>query len=175
LANQAVEDLRDDADECYVDDVADNKPGNKLRSTNGFTEIFIIVMTLALNELLTKNDSMSSNDQCSLMKVLCANWVDLLVVDYPHLAAHMTKVKFKKDQLKSMIESDSGKNLLRKAKLAVSLMNNHLASSWVEPMQGPSGKGRDGSQNFAYNFGAATTLFHFLCILHLMLIADVLQ
>jgi hypothetical protein len=75
MASQAVEDLRDNADECYVDDVADNKPGNKLRSTNGFTEIFIIVMTLALNELVTKNDSMSSNDQCSLMKVLCANWV----------------------------------------------------------------------------------------------------
>jgi hypothetical protein len=161
LASQAVEDLRDNVDECYVDDVADNKPGNKLRSTNGFTEIFIIVMTLALNELLTK--------------VLCANWVDLLVVDYPHLAAHMTKVKVKKDQLKSMIESDSGENLLRKAKLAVRFVNNHLASSWVEPMQGPSGKGRDGSQNFAYNFGAATTLFHFLCILHLMLIADVLH
>jgi hypothetical protein len=54
MASQAVEDLRDNADECYVDDVADNKPGNKLRSTNGLTEIFIIVMTLALNELVRK-------------------------------------------------------------------------------------------------------------------------
>jgi hypothetical protein len=74
-----------------------------------------------------------------------------------------------------MIESDSGENLLRKAKLAVRFVNSHLASSWVQPMQGPSGKGRDGSQIFVYNFGAATTLFHFLCILHLMLIADVLH
>jgi hypothetical protein len=54
-------------------------------------------MTLALNELVMKNDSMFSNDQCSLMKVLCANRVDLLAVDNPHLAAHMTKVKVKKD------------------------------------------------------------------------------
>jgi hypothetical protein len=45
MASQAVEDLRDNADECYVDDVADNKPGNKLRSTNGFTEIFILSQT----------------------------------------------------------------------------------------------------------------------------------
>ena len=47
--------------------------------------------------------------------------------------------------LKLMIDSDSGENLLRKSKLAVQFVNNHLACSWIEPMQGSSGKGRDGS------------------------------
>jgi hypothetical protein len=48
----------------------------------------------------------------------------------------MTKMKVKKDQLKSMIESDSGENLLRKAKLAVRFVNNHRSSSWVEMVLG---------------------------------------
>jgi hypothetical protein len=63
MAAPAVEDFLDNVDECYVDDVVDNKSGNssKLRSTKGFTEIFIIVMALALNEMTTKNDSMFLN------------------------------------------------------------------------------------------------------------------
>jgi hypothetical protein len=63
MAAPAVEDFLDNVDECYVDDVVDNKSSNssKLRSTKGFTEIFIIVMALALNELTTKNDSMFFN------------------------------------------------------------------------------------------------------------------
>ena len=75
MATQAIEDFRDGVDECYVDDVIDDKALNssKLRSTNGFTEILIIVMVLALNEMSTKHDSLSVNDQHSTMKVLCAN------------------------------------------------------------------------------------------------------
>jgi hypothetical protein len=63
MAAPAVEDFLDNVDECYVDDVVDNKSSNssKLRSTKGFTEIFIIMMALALNEMTTKNDSMFFN------------------------------------------------------------------------------------------------------------------
>jgi hypothetical protein len=56
MAAPAVEDFLDNVDECYIDDVVGNS--SKLRPTKGFTVIFIIVMALALNEMMTKNDSM---------------------------------------------------------------------------------------------------------------------
>ena len=106
MATQAIEDFRDGVDECYVDDVIDDKALNssKLRSTNGVTEISIIVMVLALNEMSTKHDSLSVNDQHSTMKVLCANWADLLATDYPSLGTHMAKVKVTREHLKQMID-----------------------------------------------------------------------
>ena len=47
MATQTFEDFRDGVDVCYVDDLIDEKALNssKLRLTNGFTEIFIIVNT----------------------------------------------------------------------------------------------------------------------------------
>ena len=102
-------------------------------------------MFLALNEMSTKHDSLSVNDQHSTMKALCTNWVDLMATNYPSLATHMANVKVTREHMKLMIDSDSGENLLRKSKLAVQFVNNHLACSWIEPMQSPSGKGRDGS------------------------------
>ena len=139
MADQVVDDLHDSDDE----DEVDGRP-SKLRGSNGFTEVFNILLALALNEMSTKIDSLSQNDQYIMMKALCTNWVDLLQVDYPFLLEYMKKAKVTCAQLKQKIAADTGCNLLRKAKMAVSFVNNHLACSWVEPIFGASGKGRDG-------------------------------
>jgi hypothetical protein len=88
MADQVVDDLHDSDDE----DEVDGRP-SKLRGSNGFTEVFNILLALALNEMSTKIDSLSQNDQYIMMKALCTNWVDLLQVDYPFLLEYMKKAK----------------------------------------------------------------------------------
>ena len=60
MADQVVDDLHDSDDE----DEVDGRP-SKLRGSNGFTEVS--PMALALNEMSTKIDSLSQNDQYIMM------------------------------------------------------------------------------------------------------------
>ena len=61
--------------------------------------------------------------------------------------------------LKSKIDADVGFRMLKNAKDIVAHVINHLQPTWVEPMVGESGKGRDGKvKNRAIHVQGSTML-----------------
>ena len=46
-------------------------------------------------------------------------------------------------QLRATINKDTGKNMLKKAKVVVSTINNHMSNYWKEPEESALGKGRE--------------------------------
>ena len=74
-------------------------------------------------------------------------WVNLIRTDFGMVSNKFMAKKggVTEDQLLAQIEKDTGRKMLKKAKLVVSTVNNHLSSQWKEPENSASGKGRDGA------------------------------
>jgi RecA-family ATPase len=135
------------ADVVEEEEDSDNEEGKsgKLRASNEMTEIFNVVLTLAWNEISTEHDSMSAAEQANLMKTLSFNWADLLSSVYANIFLKMKRSKVTVEQLKKKIDSDKGHSMIRKAKDVCQHINSFLVPSWVEPVLGSSGTGRDGN------------------------------
>jgi phosphoribosyl-ATP pyrophosphohydrolase len=137
------EDHRDDESIDGDEEVDGN---SKNRVSKEITELYYFVLVLALNQVTTKYDGLRAEEQAAKMVKLSLEWVDLLRTDFGMITKKlMGKGGVTEDQIRATINKDTGKNMLKKAKIVVSVINNHMSSYWKEPEESASGKGREGT------------------------------
>jgi hypothetical protein len=116
------------------------------RGTKGVTELYYFVLALSLNEITVNNESLSSDQQFELMKLNCDRWIGLLKTEFGHIyRKFMGEGKVTEEQLRTQAQSDTPKNMHRKAKEVQHYVNNFLQPHWKEPENSASGKGREGA------------------------------
>jgi hypothetical protein len=118
------------------------------RGTKGVTELFYFVLALSLNEITVNNESISSEQQFELMTQNCDRWIGLLKTEFGQIyRKFMGEGKVTEEQLRTQTQSDTPKNMHRKAKEVQHYVNNFLQPHWKEPENSASGKGREGAKN----------------------------
>ena len=134
----------DDVDEVSDED-EDGGGSSKNRASKEVTELYYFVLALSLNNVSTKCEGLRKEEQESKMIEFSKEWVDLIRTDFGMISRkYMGKGGVIEDQLTAQITKDTGKRMLHKAKLLVSVINNHLSTHWKEPEDSASGKGREG-------------------------------
>jgi hypothetical protein len=137
VEEEVVDDLSDDDDE--------EGASSKNRATKEVTELYYFILSLAYNNVATKCEGLKKEEQEAKMIEYSNEWVDLVRSDFGNVSRKfMGKNGVSEDQLKAQITKDTGRKMLTKAKLVVSVVNNHLSSHWKEPENSASGKGREG-------------------------------
>ena len=132
-----------------VDDVSDDDDegagSSKNRASKEVTELYYFILALSLDSVSTKCDGLRKEEQESKMIEFATEWVDLIRCDFGMVSRKcMGKNGVTEDQLNAQIAKDTGKKMLHKAKLVVSVINNHLSSHCKEPENSAFGKGREG-------------------------------
>lgn len=141
----------DEDDEVEVGQSAPSVRNN--RGTKGVTELYYFVLALSLNEITVNNESISSEQQFELMTLNCDRWIGLLKTEFGHIyRKFMGEGKVSEEQLRAQAQSDTPKNMHRKAKEVQHYINNFLQPHWKEPENSASGKGREGARKIQQKF-----------------------
>lgn len=136
---------KDNHDDDSNDGDEEEDGNSKNRTSKEITELYYFVLVLALNQVTTKYDGLRAKEKAAKMVELSLEWTDLIRSDFGMISKKlMGKGGVTEEQLRATINKDTGKNMLKKAKLVVSVINNHLSSYWKEPEESASGKGREG-------------------------------
>jgi hypothetical protein len=155
------EDHRDDES---VEGDEESDGNSKNRVSKEITELYYFILVLALNQVTTKYDGLRAEEQAAKMVKLSLEWTDLLRSDFGMITKKlMGKGGVTEEQLRATINKDTGKNMLKKAKVVVSTINNHMSSYWKEPEESASGKGREGKSfvtSHRFVCLKLSTLFH---------------
>ena len=107
----------------------------KGRATKQNAEAYCLVLSLAWNDIVVNGGKMSAKQQEELIKVKAAQWLPELRTSY----AHTLKVSADPAAILSEIDSDSGEQMIRKAKSIVHYINNILNPHWKDPTGFASG------------------------------------
>ena len=107
----------------------------KGRATKHCAEAYCLVLSLSWNVIVVNGGKMSTKQQEELIKVKATQWVPELRTAY----AHSLKVNVEPATILAEIDSDSGEQMIRKAKAIIHYINNILNPSWKDPLSFASG------------------------------------
>lgn len=107
----------------------------KGRATKHCAEAYCLVLSLSWNDIVVNGGKMSTKQQEELVKVKATQWVPELRTAY----AHSLKVNVEPATILAEIDSDSGEQMIRKAKAIIHYINNILNPSWKDPSSFASG------------------------------------
>ena len=106
-----------------------------VRSTRGLVEAYTLLLLLAWNDVVTNGGKQSVPQIEQSLKVRAADWVKEIYDNYRYIPIKDATPEV----LSTLVDKDTGVQMLRKAKEAVTLIINVLNPAWKDPVAYASG------------------------------------
>ena len=105
------------------------------RSTRGLVEAYTLLLLLAWNDVVTNGGKQSVPQIEQSVKVRAADWVKEIFDNYRYIPIKDATPEI----LLTLVDKDTGVQMVRKAKEAVTLIINVLNPAWKDPVAFASG------------------------------------
>lgn len=105
------------------------------RSTRGLGEAYTLLLILAWNDVVTNGGKQSISQIEQSIKVRAADWVQEIYDNYRYIPIKDATP----ESLSALVDKDTGVQMLRKAKDAVTFIINVLNPAWKDPVAFASG------------------------------------
>ena len=119
----------------YSHRMSEEASARMVRSTRGLVEAYTLLLLLAWNDVVTNGGKQSVPQIEQSLKVRAADWVKEIYDNYRYIPIKDATPEV----LTTLVDKDTGVQMLRKAKEAVTLIINVLNPAWKDPVAFASG------------------------------------